>query len=210
MQPDFDYLLFDLDGTLVDSVPDLASSVNLLRHELGLFPLSLAQTAAMVGDGASVLVQRAVGEQFRPELTGRFLAIYAEHLLDQTLCYPGIEELLSRYPASRLGVVTNKPYQLSVDLLTGLGLIGKFGVVIGGDSLPCKKPDPEPVFEALKILGADPQRSIMIGDHHTDLKAGQGAGIATCFCSYGMGNNGGLSSDYQVAAATELLTLFPG
>ncbi len=206
----FDYLLFDLDGTLVDSVPDLANSVNLLRQELDLAPLSVEQTAAMVGDGASVLVQRAVGELFRPQLTKRFLDIYAEHLLDETRCFPGIQELLSRYPAEQLGVVTNKPYQLSIDLLEGLGLTSKFGVVIGGDSLPCKKPDPEPVLEALRVLGAEPHRCIMIGDHHTDLKAGQGAGVATCFCSYGMGNNGGLSSDYQVAEAVELLTLFPG
>jgi phosphoglycolate phosphatase len=204
------YLLFDLDGTLVDSIPDITLSINLLRAELDLPPLSLASTTAMVGDGASLLVERATKDIFRPELIKRFITIYREHLLDNTRCYPGIEDLLSRYPAQHMAVVSNKPYSLTLGVLDGLDLRKHFDCVIGGDSLPQKKPHPEPVLEALRRLGATASNSIMIGDNHTDLRAGHAAGTALCFCAYGAGHSDELAYDYRVDHSSELLHLFAG
>lgn len=205
------YLIFDLDGTLVDSVPDLALSLNILRSELNLPPLSRQQTANIVGDGAAVLVKRALGdEHYTKHRLDRFLEIYDQHLLDNTTCFPGIEPLLKRHSAAKMAVVTNKPYQLTIKLLKGLDLIKYFKVVVGGDSFSQKKPDPMPVSKALEALEAAPGQAIMIGDHHTDINSGHAAGTAVCFCAYGMGNNNGLMTEYIANHSTDLITLFPG
>jgi len=205
------YLLFDLDGTLVDSVPDLTTSLNLLRSELDCPPLTPTQVGAMVGDGVTILVQRALGEErYRIDHRDRFMQIYSQHLLDQTSCFPGINALLNHHPADSMAIVTNKPYNLTIQLLEGLNLLHYFKTVVGGDSYPQKKPDPLPVIKALKDLGADPAAAIMIGDHHTDIRAGQAAGTTTCFCRYGVGHTDGLKTDFQAEQATDLLRLFPG
>ena len=206
-----EYLLFDLDGTLVDSVTDLTCALNLLGQELGQPPLTAERVRSIVGDGATKLIKRAFGEEnYHREQLFRFLAIYGAHLLDTTRCYPGIEELLHRHPAEKLALVTNKPHQMTVQLLKGLGLEKHFKVIIGGDSYPQKKPDPLPVLAALKLLAAPAEKAVMIGDHHTDLYSGKGAGVATCFCAYGLGNSDGLTPDYLAKSSTDLLELFPG
>ena len=205
------YLLFDLDGTLVDSLADLTCALNLLGGELNHPPLSCEQVRGIVGDGAANLIKRAFGESnYQRDQLSRFLEIYNEHLLDNTRCYPGISELLDRHPAKRLAIITNKPFQLTMDLLTGLGLEHHFRVIIGGDSFPKKKPDPLPVLKALEQLGALPTEAVMVGDHHTDLYSGRAAGTRTCFCAYGLGNDDGLNADYRVSQPQELLPLFPG
>lgn len=204
------YLLFDLDGTLVDSVPDLTVSLNLLRAELDCTPLLEKQVADMVGDGVGILVKRALGEElFHPDQIDKFMQLYSEHLLDHTRCYAGIEELLSHHPADNMAIVTNKPYQLTLNLLEGLNLIKSFKIIVGGDSYAEKKPHPLPVIKALEGLCADPKRAVMIGDHHTDLYAGRKAGTATCFCAYGMGHTDGLTTDFYAKQSIDLLQLFP-
>ena len=204
------YLLFDLDGTLVDSVPDLTLSLNLLRAELDCSPLLEKQVALMVGDGVGALVKRALGEDlYRSAHRDRYMQLYGEHLLDYTSCYPGIEEFLSYHSANKMAIVTNKPYQLTMKLLDGLNLTRHFKVVIGGDSYAEKKPHPLPVIKALERLSADPKQAVMIGDHHTDLYSGREAGIATCFCAYGMGHTDDLTTDYYAEQSTDLLQLFP-
>ncbi|WP_303723037.1 HAD family hydrolase [Malonomonas rubra] len=208
---DYKYLLFDLDGTLVDSVADLTTSLNLLADELGHPHLPPEHVRTIVGDGATKLIKRAYGEEnYQREQLFRFLAIYGEHLLDHTCCYQGIEELLQSHPADRMALVTNKPHSLTIELLEGLGIARHFKVIFGGDSFAEKKPHPLPVQRALTALGADPAQAVMIGDHHTDLHSGKGAGTATCFCAYGLGHTGGLEPDFQVTASTELIKLFPG
>lgn len=205
-----DYFLFDLDGTLVDSVPDLTLSLNLLRAELDYSPLLESQVARMVGDGVGTLVKRALGEKlYQPAHRDRFMVLYAEHLLDHTSCYPGIEELLSCHSAEKMAIVTNKPYQLTMKLLDGLKLTRYFKVIVGGDSYAEKKPHPLPVIKALAALGAVPEQAVMIGDHHTDLYSGREAGTATCFCAYGMGHSDGLTTDFYAEQSTDLLQLFP-
>lgn len=211
MKTKFQYLLFDLDGTLVDSVADLTLALNLLADELHLPHLTRQRVKSIVGDGVSKLIKRAYGEEvYKREHLFRFLDIYGEHLLDNTRCYPGIEELLASYPAENLAVVTNKPYQLTMKLLAGLDLLESFKVIVGGDSFAEKKPHPLPVINTLKELGATPDQAVMIGDHHTDLHSGKDAGTAICFCSYGLGNTGGVIPDFTAESSADLLQLFPG
>lgn len=205
-----DAFLFDLDGTLVDSVADLATAVNLLREELDLPPLDLPTVRAYVGDGATALVTRALPEGwFAPARLQRFLALYREHLLDRTFVYPGIGEFLELHRGRPMAVVTNKPFPLARDLLAGLGLLPCFPVVIGGESSPARKPDPAPVLLALERLGVPRDRAVMIGDHHTDLRAGRAAGVLTCFCAWGIGRDGGVPFDFLAETTADLPRLFP-
>jgi phosphoglycolate phosphatase len=207
----FDTLLFDLDGTLVDSVADLATAINLLRGERDLAPLDLATVRGHVGDGATMLVRRSLPETiFSPALLQRFLDLYEEHLLEKTTVYPGIVKFLENQRHRKMAVVTNKPYRHSIELLRGLGLLGYFGSVVGGDSCTEKKPHPAQLLQALAELGSSPLNAVMIGDHHTDLRAGAAAGIATCFCSWGLGEAGGVPCTYSAASPSELSRLFPG
>jgi phosphoglycolate phosphatase len=199
-------ILFDLDGTLVDSLADLATGINLLRGELDLPPLTIPAVRACVGDGATMLVRRALGDDlFTPVLLQRFLTLYGEHLAETTSLYPGIQDCLDLCAERPLAIVTNKPYQMTMDLLAALDLTRYFPVVVGGDSCPLKKPDPTPVKVALHRLGATATGAIMIGDHHTDLKSGQAAGIDVCFCSWGFGDDGGCTPTHRVDNAAELL-----
>jgi phosphoglycolate phosphatase len=206
----FDTFLFDLDGTLIDSVADLATAVNLLRADLTLPPLDLKTVGRYVGDGATMLVRRSLPEgTFSPERLKRFLDLYRIHLLDETRIYPGMDDFLIQHQGEKMAVVTNKPQDLTMALLYELGLTPFFSSIIGGDSGLPKKPDPLPVLQALRELQADPGRSVMIGDHHTDLHAGRAAGIKTCFCAFGVGNDGGEPYDFLAETPADLLRLFP-
>jgi phosphoglycolate phosphatase len=201
----FATLLFDLDGTLVDSVADLATGVNLLRQELGLPSLEPAAVRGMVGDGATMLVRRALPEGcFSEERLRRFLALYGEHLLERTAVYPGIREFLELHRDRKMAVVTNKPLFLTLPLLDGLGLRSFFPVVIGGECWGARKPDPAPVLEALRRLGAPPESAVLIGDHHTDLAAGRAAGVRTCFCAWGIGHDGNIPADLRADTPADL------
>lgn len=202
--------LFDLDGTLVDSARDLASAVNRLRRQLNLAALPQAEVLSYVGDGATRLIQRALpADLFQPCHLQQFLALYAEHLIEHSTVYPGIRDFLHQHRHRHLAVVTNKPWQLAIDLLRGLELLEPFALVIGGDSLTEKKPHPLPILHSLHQLGVAAEHSVMIGDHHTDLRAAAAAGVRSCFCHYGFGHADALPSQWSVASASELLRLFP-
>jgi phosphoglycolate phosphatase len=206
----FDTFLFDLDGTLIDSVADLTTAVNLMRSELDLAPLDLAAVRSHIGDGATMLVRRSLPEEaFSPQRLQSFLAHYRSHLTNQTRIYPGIGEFLVQHQLDKMGLITNKPFDLTLALLNELGLIAFFQAIICGDSGLPKKPDPAPVLQALRELQADPERAVLIGDHHTDLRAGRAAGVKTCFCSFGFGNDGGVDYDYLAETPEDLLRLFP-
>ena len=203
--------LFDLDGTLVDSLTDLVTAVNLLRHELFLPPLDAAAVRSYVGDGATALVRRALpAGLFTTARLERFLELYGQHLLDTTRPYPGIPEFLARHRQQPLAIVTNKPLGLTRKLLGGLDLDHYFPVLVGGDSCDEKKPSPLPVRLALEQLGVNAADAVLIGDHHTDLSAGRAAGVRTCFCSWGLGKQGGIDPDFLATTAAALLQLFPG
>ncbi len=202
--------LFDLDGTLVDALPDLATALNRLRGELGLAPLEIPRIRGYIGDGAAMLLTRALPPgEFSPLRLERFLALYRRHLLDRSSAYLGIREFLELSRSTPMAVVTNKPLAHARELLRGLDLLWFFPVVIGGDSCPEKKPHPAPVLRALELLGVGPAGAVLIGDHHTDLKAGRAAGVKTCFCAWGYGRQEDEPCDYFAATPAELARLFP-
>jgi len=181
-------LLFDLDGTLVDSRADLAYSVNLTLAELGRQSLPSCRILNFVGEGARLLVERSLTASagLEPqsaevdEVLKIFFRHYGEHLLDQTRVYPEVEETLDRLDYLPKAVVTNKPYVFTVALLEGIGLLPYFQSVIGGDSLPERKPSPMMPIEAARQCGVQPSNCLMVGDTKFDVLAGRAAGMKTC------------------------------
>lgn len=206
----FRALLFDLDGTLIDSSRDLANAVNRLRNHLNLHNLDQATALSFVGDGATRLIQRALPPgMYEPEHLTLFLRIYEQHLVEHSTCYEGIREFLHHHRERPLAVVSNKPHHLAIALLEQLDLLQPFSIVIGGDSLTEKKPHPLPILHAAHALDVEPTQCLMIGDHHTDLYSAQAAGCASCFCHYGFGHAEQAPMTWSVNSASELLTLFP-
>ena len=201
-------IIFDLDGTLIDSRADLALAVNLTRAELDLPPIAQAQVVGFVGEGVRRLLSRAIPE--RPELLAQALEInqrhYRAHLLDQTRLYPGVAEALEtfRQRGLRLMVVTNKPREFTGLILEGLGIQGLMAAVVGGGDGPGLKPDPAPLRLALDRAGCAAAGSWMAGDHFTDLEAGRRAGLKRCYCRYGFGDPGAEAWDLAVDDLREL------
>jgi phosphoglycolate phosphatase len=189
------HLIFDLDGTLVDSAPDLATALNGLLAELGRPPLAETTVRSMVGDGAGALVQRglaasglAVADQ--PSALKRFLALYRDCLIDQTRAYPEVEAVLERLQGEghKLGICTNKPYDPTQRILKALKLDHFFGMVIGGDSLPKRKPDPEPLLAAIAGLGGTTSTAVMIGDSANDVLCARAAAVTAILIPSDYGN----------------------
>lgn len=193
-------ILFDLDGTLVDSRADLTMAVNLTRADFGLGPLPLTTVTDYVGDGIRQLLQRALRDAAAgwdmEEAVRRMSAHYQAHLLDETHVYPGVAEVLPMLAkAWRLGVVTNKPQAQASAICEQLGIGGMLDAVVGGGRCPQLKPRPEPLQMALELAGASADGSWMVGDHRTDLGAAQAAGLRACFCAYGFGIQDGQRAD---------------
>jgi phosphoglycolate phosphatase len=180
-------VVFDLDGTLVDSAPDIRAAINKLLGEEGRRTLALDEVTGMIGDGATKLVERAFGATGgRPKaesaarLTARFLAFYDGHATDTTRPYPGVPETLALLREQRwsLGICTNKPEQATREVLCGLGLARHFGVVVGGDSIAgVRKPDPRLLLAVVEGLGAAPAEAVMVGDNANDVLAARAAGV---------------------------------
>ena len=185
-------LIFDLDGTLVDSELDLALSVNAVRGELGLEPLPVPQVASYVGKGVSVLIHRALGEAYSDENVKKavemFLKYYGEHMLDNTVPYPGVREALDSLGPRPMAVLTNKPVVFSRRMLQGLGLARHFAYIYGGNSFEQKKPDPIGVHKLMEDMNAAAESTLIVGDSDTDVLTGQNAGIWTCGVTYGIGS----------------------
>jgi phosphoglycolate phosphatase len=202
--------LFDLDGTLVDSIPDLTKAVNLLRNGLGLPDVTSAQVRSYVGDGVGLLLQRALPqEEFNMTRRKRFMEIYTEHLTDETLVYPGIFSFLEMHKDKPMAVVTNKPQHLAEIIVDRLGLAPYFQIVIGAEMSLQRKPHPDMVHHALDVLKSPAEETVMLGDHHVDLRAAHAADVKSCFCAWGLGHDDGLQADYQAASTADLPALFP-
>ena len=184
-------IVFDLDGTLVDSRRDLADSANQLIAELGGAPLSEEAIGRMVGEGAALLVQRALaaaGVGDRPGALQRFLAIYDARLLDHTHAYDGIPDAIAAARRhARLAVLTNKPAAATARVLEGLGLRAAFDDVIGGDAAWPRKPDPAALLDLAARAGATPARALLVGDSAVDHETALRAGARCCLASYGFG-----------------------
>lgn len=185
-------VVFDLDGTLVDSSRDLAASTNALLADLGGTPLSDQVVASLVGDGAAVLVRRALERSGlgadTPGALDRFLRHYDARLLDTTRPYQGMRDALTRLRQHhRLAVLTNKPVRPSAEILKGLGIDGFFSDVIGGDSSYGRKPDPAGLLALVDRAGVTPPETLMVGDSPVDLATAERAGTRICLARYGFG-----------------------
>lgn len=214
-------VLFDLDGTLVDSAPDLAVAVDDMLHALDRPKAGEDKVRGWVGNGAGVLVHRALANRFDyqsepapDDLFDRarqlFFDAYRARNGSSASVYPGIEPFLRacHQAGARLGVVTNKPLEFTGPLLEQMALAHWFEVVVGGDSLPVKKPDPEPLFHACRELGGDPANCLMVGDSINDIEAAQAAGMPVVAVSYGYSDGVPLEdtgADRVVDSLTELL-----
>ena len=187
-------LVFDLDGTLVDSKEDLANAVNVALESFDLPPLPHPMIYSYVGDGATVLIRRALPPEkadLLTEVLDRFLAYYRRHLLDTTRAYPGVAGALRKWTGIyRMAVLTNKGVAMTQEILSELSLGGYFFEVLGGDSFVTKKPDPEGLLHILREAGVEAKEAIMIGDSRNDVLAGKAAGTVTCGVTYGLGASG--------------------
>ena len=184
--------MLDLDGTLVDTVPDLAAALNRLMAAHGLGPFSLAETAAMVGDGVAKLVERAFaarGGVSDAAAVAAFSADYGAHVAVASKLYPGVAETLAALTDEgwRLAVCTNKPEVATHLLLAATGLAPLFAAVGAGDSFPVRKPDPAHLLATLRAAGGEPGTAVMAGDHRNDVAAADGAGVPCVFAAWGYG-----------------------
>jgi phosphoglycolate phosphatase len=184
-------LIFDLDGTLIDSQQDLILSVKAMLDEIGRPDLPEEIISGYIGHGAPRLVRRALGENATEEELERalqfFLAYYEEHKLDNTCPYPGVAETLAALSAFPMAVCTNKPAGISVRILDALGLSGYFRVVYGGNSFGTKKPDPYGTHQILKELNASAEEVLFIGDSDVDVQTARNAGTIAAIAHYGFG-----------------------
>jgi phosphoglycolate phosphatase len=184
-------IAFDLDGTLIDSRRDLTDAANALIVELGGAPLSEEAIGNMVGEGARLLVQRALAAARIGDVSGalqRFLALYDERLLNHTRLYAGIEVVIGRARAhARLAVLTNKPAAPSERILQALGVRDRFEGLIGGDGAYPRKPDPSSLLALMDEAGATRATTLLVGDSAIDFETARRAGVRCCIAAYGFG-----------------------
>lgn len=184
-------LIFDLDGTLIDSRLDLANAVNATRAHMGMEALSNERVYSYVGSGAPVLIRRALGEQATEaelqEALEFFLEYYRDHDLDNTILYPGIKDSLDRLRdgGKQLAVLTNKPVRMSKHIVDSLGVGEHFFQVYGGNSFEFKKPNPVGIETLMKEAGVGREGTVMVGDSNVDVITARNAGVPCCGVTYG-------------------------
>jgi len=199
-------VLFDLDGTLIDSAPDLAGAANDLRQARGLLPLPFASLRPMVGAGARGMVGIAFGVQpgdtdFEA-LRDAFLARYSQRMLEQTVVFREMQPVLHalEHAGLRWGVVTNKAARFTEPIVDGLGLRTRLSALVCGDTTPHSKPHPAPLFEAARQMGVDAAACVYVGDDARDVVAGRAAGMATLAAQWGYLGDGAAVHDWGADA----------
>ncbi len=184
-------LVFDLDGTLIDSKLDLALSIDATLKHMGRASLPHETIYGYVGNGAAVLVRRALGDDVTDAEADEghrfFLSYYREHMLDNTVTYPGVREALDQLQKHPMAVLTNKPVRFSQHILDGLGISRYFRYVYGGNSFETKKPDPEGMYILLRAFGIAPREAMIVGDSDVDVRTARNSGAWACGVSYGLG-----------------------
>ncbi len=184
-------VIFDLDGTLIDSQLDLVLSVNAMLEHMGREPHVHEKTCSFIGNGAPTLVRRALGDDSADADVENglayFLEYYRAHMLDNTDVYPGVREALVQLQQYSMAVLTNKPVHFSRAIIEGLNLSRYFRIVYGGNSFETKKPDPQGAQILLKELQAAPHEAMMVGDSDVDIKTARNSGMYACGVTYGFG-----------------------
>lgn len=205
-------LVFDLDGTLIDSRADLAGAVNRVREEFGVAPLSLERVTSFIGDGIAKLVERSFADV---EVDGdvvleRYRVVYGEQSVNHTSLYPGVREGLERLVKAgmRCAVLTNKPGAVSRAILEKLELMDCLRGVVGAEDGFALKPSPAGLISLMNRMGVEPEHCWMVGDHHTDLLAGEAAGVRTAFAAYGFGTTGGAKPTAHFASFSDGVEYF--
>ena len=208
-------VVFDMDGTLIDSVGDIAAAINRMRASYGLTALTRDAVVGMVGSGARVLVAKATADApglDQDEAFRRYRHEYDTHLVDSTKLYPDVPEGLESLRAAgfRLAVYTNKPHGSSLHILKQLHAEDLFSAVVGADSGFPLKPAPDALLHILRETGSDPGRSWMVGDNWTDVESGHAAGLRTAFCSWGYGVFHDVRPDVAAESFPDLIRTITG
>lgn len=208
-------MIFDLDGTLTDSLTDISASANYALRQIDLDELPAEQIRGFIGDGIPQLLTACINTQTActPELLKAAEAYYRphyeEHCLDHITLYPGVRESLEFFSSKTKAVISNKMEIYTEKILISLGLRNFFQSVIGGDTLPARKPDPLPVRHLLERFSVDPSRAVIIGDGHQDVLCGKAAGILTCAVTYGFRQSPELeSAGFIIHRLFELTEIF--
>lgn len=216
MASPFELILFDLDGTLIDSREDITNSMNHALVEIGLSPLSESLIASFVGKGIKTLVAKVLGSENDPripQLRSLFRDHYYKHSLDKTMLYQGIFELIHQLSGRELAIVTNKPEAMSEKVLSGLNIRQHFKWLVGGDTFPVIKPDPQVVSNILKESLKNIEKMVMIGDSKIDIELAKNIGITSIGVCYGYRPELELKdagADYIVHHVSELAEILLG
>ena len=184
-----EFLIFDLDGTLADTGQDLVTAVNYTLKALGLATLDHRLIISFVGDGVQELIKRSLGGENQESFTRAmkiFLEYYRDHLLDQTVLYPGVRECLDYFSAKRKVVISNKRQDFTLRIVQGLGIAPFFEDIVGGDVMPYKKPDPRLVEPYLKRFHVPREQTVVVGDGPNDILLAKNAGVWSCACLNGL------------------------
>lgn len=203
--------MFDLDGTLVDTVQDITDALNYALTPYGIKSLTISDTMEIVGEGISRLIEKALPAEKRhlmDDVIKRFLEYYSEHLTDKSMEYPHVKETLENLTGFKKAVISNKKEDLSKRLLEELGLAVYFDLIIGSDTAGERKPSAIPVLYIISKLGISPEESIIVGDSNYDIEAGKKAGIKTIAVTYGYRPREFLTgADYIIEDIRELVSL---
>ena len=204
-------IIFDLDGTLIDSRIDITNALNYALEPYGLGPLSVDETVGLVGEGITRLIEKVLGGRdgsLKSAVMERFLDHYSRHILDFTTIYPGVRETLEQLNAYKKAVISNKRESLSRMALDGLGLSGFFDIIVGSDTVPERKPSPLPVLKVLSELCVRPEDAVIVGDSSYDIDAGKAAGILTVAVTYGYRPREVIQhADYLIDSMSDLVPL---
>jgi len=181
-------IIFDLDGTLINSLKDITISLNFTLEKLGLEKMDEERVRGYIGSGVKRLIEDVLGSMDDNRI-GEMISLFQEHhkkhLLDNTILYPGTKEVLQFYNKKKKAVISNKNKEFSLTILKGLGAEEYFDLILGPEDAQRRKPFPDPILNVLAKLNIKPQKALMVGDNPIDIEAGKSAGVFTCAVTYG-------------------------
>ncbi len=207
----FKLIIFDLDGTLVDTSRDITNALNYALHSYGFKKIAVEETIQMIGEGITRLIEKVLGLeklQLKDEAIRKFLDYYSEHLIDYSKVYPYVRETLEKLNGYKKAVISNKREYLSTKLLDKLDLLMYFDLIVGSDTTPESKPSAMPVIYVYTKFGLEPHETIMVGDSNYDIEAGKKAGVKTIGVTYGYREKQYLiDADYLIDSFNDLLPI---